>query len=104
MSHSSGIQQIFFDAIDRLTETECEIWTLDALSKFESCRLLELTKILKQDHDYSYSSVQKALASLIRKDLAQRISHGIYKANYFRILWEAMKMLGQLEERSAEFQ
>lgn len=82
-----------FQAINDLTDKMAEQWTLLELLKRHPIRLLELSKIMRKDHGYSYDYISSTLGELVGKGLAVRPRKGKYEPNYKPILMRMTEIL-----------
>lgn len=84
-----------FQAIQELTDKTAEQWALLELLKKHPIRLLDLSKIMRKDHGYSYDYISEVLRELVRKGLAVRPRQGRYEPNYTPILSKMIEILEQ---------
>jgi len=85
-----------FQAIKELTDSDVEQWTLLELLKSHPIRLIDLSKIMRKDHGYSYDYISSTLGELVKKELAVRPRKGKYEPNYKPILIRMTEILETL--------
>lgn len=95
----NSILELAFKAIKELTDKTAEQWTLLELLKRHPIRLLELYKIMRKDHGYSYDYISSVLGELVKQGLAVRPRQGKYEPNYKPILIKMLKILKSKGDR-----
>jgi len=93
LRRNESLLDLAFQAIQELTSRTAEQWTLLELLKKHPIRLLNLSKIMRKDHGYSYDYMSEVLRELVRKGLAVKPRQGRYEPNYKPILTRMIEIL-----------